>query len=254
MDEENGLLYIRARYYSTKRGRFITKDPTTGKDGDSQSLNRYIYALNNPVRLIDISGLSAQEANGQKPTLATSDGSLFHNYLVSPTTSGLSTQTAGSTPQYVLNSGQSGAYLRGGISEGAQQAAQYGIEYVTKGIVNNNGFNSLGSIAFGVEQGAGPLLSGVVSAYGAYSDTVAHPDRNNYEVLARFNIDLTTDSVVGGLGVAAVAGAAIIGAPVIVGVGAVIAIGVVADVYHEQIQDAVYNTESWIGNGIVNLF
>ena len=57
MDEENGLLYIRARYYTTKRGRFITKDPTTGKDGDSQSLNRYIYALNNPVNLIDISGL-----------------------------------------------------------------------------------------------------------------------------------------------------------------------------------------------------
>jgi RHS repeat-associated protein len=49
MDEENGFLYLRARYYSTKHGRFITKDPTTGKDGDSQSLNRYIYALNNPV-------------------------------------------------------------------------------------------------------------------------------------------------------------------------------------------------------------
>ncbi len=100
MDEENGLLYIRARYYSTKRGRFTTKDPTTGKDGDSQSMNRYIYALNNPVRLIDISGLSAQETSGQKPLLATSDGSLFHNFLVSPTTSGLSTQTAGSTPQF----------------------------------------------------------------------------------------------------------------------------------------------------------
>ena len=75
MDEENGLLYIRARYYSTKRGRFITKDPTTGKDGDSQSMNRYIYALNNPVRLIDISGLSAQETSGKPPQLVTSDSS-----------------------------------------------------------------------------------------------------------------------------------------------------------------------------------
>jgi RHS repeat-associated protein len=64
MDEENGLLYVRARYYSTRRGRFITKDPTTGKDGDSQSLNRYIYALNNPVKLIDINGLFSWETFG----------------------------------------------------------------------------------------------------------------------------------------------------------------------------------------------
>ena len=49
MDEGNGLSYIRARYYAPVLGRFITKDPLTGKDGDSQSLNRYVYALNNPV-------------------------------------------------------------------------------------------------------------------------------------------------------------------------------------------------------------
>jgi hypothetical protein len=35
----------------------LTKDSTTGMDGDSQSLNRYIYVLNNPVMLIDINGL-----------------------------------------------------------------------------------------------------------------------------------------------------------------------------------------------------
>jgi len=61
MDEFNGLDYIRARYYSTRRGRFISKDPTSGQDGDGQTANRYAYALNNPVRLIDISGLSSQE-------------------------------------------------------------------------------------------------------------------------------------------------------------------------------------------------
>jgi RHS repeat-associated protein len=82
MDEENGLLYIRARYYSTKRGRFITKDPTTGKDGDSQSLNRYIYALNNPVRLIDISGLSAQDPGKLLNLLSSSDLSYLHNLLL----------------------------------------------------------------------------------------------------------------------------------------------------------------------------
>jgi RHS repeat-associated protein len=59
MDEGTGLAYIRARYYSPSLGRFVTKDPVTGKDGDSQSLNRYIYALNNPVRLVDVSGFCA---------------------------------------------------------------------------------------------------------------------------------------------------------------------------------------------------
>ena len=102
MDEENGLLHIRARYYSTRRGRFITKDPTTGKDGDSQSLNRYIYALNNPVRLIDISGLSAQETSGQTLQLATSDSSLFHNILISPSNGGRASQPNQSTPLLVF--------------------------------------------------------------------------------------------------------------------------------------------------------
>lgn len=68
MDEGNGLKYIRARYYSPELGRFITKDPMTGKDGDSQSLNRYVYALNNPVRLVDVSGFSAKEGSISQKT------------------------------------------------------------------------------------------------------------------------------------------------------------------------------------------
>lgn len=57
-----GLAYIRARYYDPDSGRFISKDPKAGNDQDGQSLNRYVYAVNNPV--IDISGLSAKEATG----------------------------------------------------------------------------------------------------------------------------------------------------------------------------------------------
>jgi RHS repeat-associated protein len=106
IDEQNGLLYIRARYYSTQRGRFITKDPTTGRDSDSQSLNRYVYALNNPIRLIDISGLSAQETSGTTPALATSDSILSHNICISPETSGL--ETEGSSPPPVTATKSSG--------------------------------------------------------------------------------------------------------------------------------------------------
>ena len=73
MNEENGLNYIRARYYSPEVGRFITKDPQTGNDRDGKSLNRYVYALNNPVVLIDISGLSAQEGGVDRNNQQSSD-------------------------------------------------------------------------------------------------------------------------------------------------------------------------------------
>jgi len=75
MDEDNGLNYIRARYYSPEIGRFITKDPKTGNDRDGQSLNRYVYALNNPIVLIDISGFSALEGGVSQNYFGCSDSS-----------------------------------------------------------------------------------------------------------------------------------------------------------------------------------
>jgi len=56
MEEGNGLNYVRARYYTPEIGRFVTKDLLTGDDKDGQSLNRYVYALNNPVIFIDANG------------------------------------------------------------------------------------------------------------------------------------------------------------------------------------------------------
>lgn len=62
-DDGAGLYYVQARFYSPALGRFLTKDPLTGLDSNPQSLNRYIYALNNPLRYFDPLGLSAQEIN-----------------------------------------------------------------------------------------------------------------------------------------------------------------------------------------------
>jgi RHS repeat-associated protein len=86
--EEGNFYYVRARFYSTRRGRFISKDPTTGNDSDGQSLNRYIYALNNPERLIDISGLSAQEGASRSSLGASSD--LNHMILIDLSSSQIS--------------------------------------------------------------------------------------------------------------------------------------------------------------------
>ncbi len=80
MDEGNGISYIRARYYMPETGRFIAKDPITGNDRDGQGLNRYVYAVNNPVRLVDISGYSALEGNVSQDNSGSSD--TLHSWLI----------------------------------------------------------------------------------------------------------------------------------------------------------------------------
>jgi RHS repeat-associated protein len=61
--DATGLYYYGARYYDCDIGRFITKDPLIGKKDNPQSLNRYVYCLNNPVTLIDPAGLAAKMCN-----------------------------------------------------------------------------------------------------------------------------------------------------------------------------------------------
>jgi RHS repeat-associated protein len=71
MDEANGLQFVRARYYAPALGRFVSPDLLAGSEGNTQSLDRYVYALNNPVGLVDVTGLSAAEGSaysGQGPS------------------------------------------------------------------------------------------------------------------------------------------------------------------------------------------
>jgi hypothetical protein len=51
------LLYLRARYYQPEVGRFITKDPWEGDLLSPATLNLYVYTRNNPLNLVDPSGL-----------------------------------------------------------------------------------------------------------------------------------------------------------------------------------------------------
>jgi RHS repeat-associated protein len=53
-DAETGLYYYRARYYDPKVGRFLSEDPI---GFDSRDPNFYEYVRNNPVNMIDPTGL-----------------------------------------------------------------------------------------------------------------------------------------------------------------------------------------------------
>jgi RHS repeat-associated protein len=55
-DKETGTIYLRARYYDSSIGRFITEDSYEGKANDPLSLNLYTYCGNNPVNFFDSSG------------------------------------------------------------------------------------------------------------------------------------------------------------------------------------------------------
>jgi RHS repeat-associated protein len=49
--DENGLLFLRARYYNAAQGRFFQMDPSR------MERNGYQYGLSNPIMLVDPSGL-----------------------------------------------------------------------------------------------------------------------------------------------------------------------------------------------------
>ena len=51
-----GLMYYHARYYHPALGRFVSADTIVPEAGNPQSLNRYAYTLNNPLRYVDPSG------------------------------------------------------------------------------------------------------------------------------------------------------------------------------------------------------
>ena len=55
-DSETGLYYLRARYYDSEIGRFISEDSYSGETDDPLSLNLYTYCENNPITYTDPSG------------------------------------------------------------------------------------------------------------------------------------------------------------------------------------------------------
>ena len=53
---DTGLDYLRARYYDSQGGTFLTEDSYSGEARDPLSKNRYSYVQNNPVNYTDPSG------------------------------------------------------------------------------------------------------------------------------------------------------------------------------------------------------
>ena len=55
-DEMTGLLYLNARYYEPRTGRFITRDSYRGERENADTWHLYAYCANNPINYVDPTG------------------------------------------------------------------------------------------------------------------------------------------------------------------------------------------------------
>ena len=60
---EYGLIHMNARLYDPQTGRFLSPDPYVQDPANTQSYNRYAYALNNPLKYTDPSGEAIYTTN-----------------------------------------------------------------------------------------------------------------------------------------------------------------------------------------------
>jgi RHS repeat-associated protein len=105
-DNETGLDFARARYYSSQYGRFMSMDPIGSEVADPQSLNPYGYVGNRVLSATDPSGMSEDDcSNGPcTPTII----------FVSPRSSSSSTNFGGwSVGSFVFSGGPIGGSFGG---------------------------------------------------------------------------------------------------------------------------------------------
>jgi len=66
LDGDTGLSYYGAHYYDPALGRFVQADTIVPEPGNPQSLNRYAYVLNNPLKYTDPTGHDPLDAEWQE--------------------------------------------------------------------------------------------------------------------------------------------------------------------------------------------
>jgi RHS repeat-associated protein len=193
VDDGNGLYYMRARYYAPELMRFTQADPMfAGSMLDPQSLNRYIFALDNPIVLAD--------PNGENPFLAgvligvgIDIGLDIADYYLSGGESGLNPLDKDAWLPYFENNWLD--LTIAGVTMGifkvkmAKFAARYGYVWVGKGIAKVFGAAASHYIE---EELIFPLL-GMDSWTDMFGDTIIDYTVEGAEALGDFVYDNVSD-------------------------------------------------------------
>lgn len=79
--DARGLIYLRASYLDPSTGRFLTTDPWKANLQIPRILNKYIYAVDNPIKFIDPTGMIPARLAVLAAQITYSKVGLFRNCL-----------------------------------------------------------------------------------------------------------------------------------------------------------------------------
>jgi RHS repeat-associated protein len=112
--DANGLIYLRARYYASNTGRFLSRDTWAGNHSTPISLNKWVYAYSNPINNVDPSGNSPETTSqilGQTLPQGNSSSSgvnILALVTCAPTTSSTQYDLTGYLAEALTKHGQDG--------------------------------------------------------------------------------------------------------------------------------------------------
>lgn len=163
-----GLIHMNGRVYDPTLGRFISADPFVQAPENTQSLNRYSYAMNNPLSMVDPSGYGWKKfwKKWWRPIVAIVVSVITYGYA------------SGWAAGWVASAGLSGtaATVAAGAIAGAISGA------VAGGILTGSWNGALGGAA------AGAITGGIAGYFGdAYSATRVIADSVGGGVSAELN-------------------------------------------------------------------
>lgn len=141
-NELTGLQFLRARYYDSSTGSFISRDSYLGTVSDVLSQNRYTYANNDPVNNIDPSGHMSSNYAGAMQYAQSYGLNEMRNYMVGAAfysgqinaMNGFNGQVARAANTSMfdyqsitgISQTTANAYITEGISHAAQVSVNYG--------------------------------------------------------------------------------------------------------------------------------
>lgn len=169
MEEGDGVLYMRARYYDSVTGRFLSKDPTEGDFSSPQTLDRYVYVLGNPVRFIDAEGLCAYDAE----------------------------QSISQVSQHLSSDQLHNLYRNSDVTSFNEFVDQMAMNLAKEWMSDTSQDELKSFIGEEFVNYLGPAIGFGTNIYGTYRDIKKYPERSWEETGARLSMDFTVTAISG---------------------------------------------------------
>lgn len=209
----SGLTYLRARYYASGDGRFLTKDTLSGDYNSPLSLNRWNYTSANPINYTDPSGnercwvgefdYSGRADFAEKYVNRTALGYPIRDYLNTYTAAGIGVQCYGTNINSSLHYGGEGIAQ---ITD-KQAETEWGKPIYSYDVFGNQQYEREGyhNMLIKIDKDGQPIP--IIRGYGLRlpcpdTEELEEPlDQNVYQnavILMRREIKLVTDVCVSG--------------------------------------------------------